>query len=289
MSMLFERFVSRERDEPPDIDVDFEHQRREEVIQYIYNKYGRDRAALAATVITYRAKSALRDVGRALGFENALLDRLARSMSWWDGRKAIPERMQEAGLDPQSEINKLLFLLINLIIGFPRHLSQHVGGFIISQGPLERLVSTAQQIPGSGASPTLTLTLSRPEAGEGIPTGCVSAYVQGKQFYWSLHSYKYFLIAIVLALAGLITGAHAQSYPTKTVRIIVGFPPGGATDIATRAVAQKLTENFGQQVIVENRPGAASNIGAEFVARSAPDGYTILMGSVSLSINPSLF
>ena len=140
MSMLFERFVSRERDEPPDIDVDFEHQRREEVIQYIYNKYGRDRAALAATVITYRSKSALRDVGRALGFDNALLDRLARSMSWWDGRKAIPERMQEAGLDPQAGINKLLFLLIDLIVGFPRHLSQHVGGFIISQGPLGRLV-----------------------------------------------------------------------------------------------------------------------------------------------------
>lgn len=99
----------------------------------------------------------------------------------------------------------------------------------------------------------------------------------------------YSLIAMAVALAGLITGAHAQSYPTKTVRIVVGFPPGGATDIATRAVAQKLTENFGQQVIVENRPGAASNIGAEFVARAAPDGYTILMGSVSLSINPSLY
>ena len=140
MSMLFERFVSRERDEPPDIDVDFEHQRREEVIQYIYNKYGRDRAALAATVITYRSKSALRDVGRALGFEAGQIDRLARSMRWWDGRQVIPERMREAGLDPEANINKLLFLLINLIVGFPRHLSQHVGGFIISQGPLGRLV-----------------------------------------------------------------------------------------------------------------------------------------------------
>ncbi|MEQ1776489.1 MAG: error-prone DNA polymerase, partial [Burkholderiales bacterium] len=140
MSMLFERFVSRERDEPPDIDVDFEHQRREEVIQYIYNKYGRDRAALAATVITYRSKSALRDVGRALGFESGQIDRLARSMRWWDGRKVIPERMREVGLDPEANINKLLFLLINLIVGFPRHLSQHVGGFVISQGPLGRLV-----------------------------------------------------------------------------------------------------------------------------------------------------
>ncbi len=140
MSMLFERFVSRERDEPPDIDVDFEHQRREEVIQYIYNKYGRDRAALAATVITYRAKSALRDVGRVLGFESGQIDRLARSMRWWDGHKVIPERLREAGLDPEAHINNLLFLLINLIVGFPRHLSQHVGGFIISQGPLGRLV-----------------------------------------------------------------------------------------------------------------------------------------------------
>ena len=139
MSMLFERFVSRERDEPPDIDVDFEHQRREEVIQYIYNKYGRDRAAIAATVITYRSKSALRDVGRALGLESGQIDRLARSMRWWDGHKVIPERMREAGLDPAAEICKLLFLLINSIVGFPRHLSQHVGGFIISQGPLGRL------------------------------------------------------------------------------------------------------------------------------------------------------
>ncbi len=100
---------------------------------------------------------------------------------------------------------------------------------------------------------------------------------------------KYLRFAAIVVLTALSAGAQAQAYPSKTVRIIVGFPPGGATDIATRAVAQKLTESFGQQVIVENRPGAASNIGAEFVARSAPDGYTIFMGSVSLSINPSLY
>jgi tripartite-type tricarboxylate transporter receptor subunit TctC len=82
---------------------------------------------------------------------------------------------------------------------------------------------------------------------------------------------------------------HAQTYPAKAVRIIVGFPPGGATDIATRAIAQKLNESLAQQVIVDNRPGAASNIGAELVARAVPDGYTLLMGSVSLSINPSLY
>lgn len=100
---------------------------------------------------------------------------------------------------------------------------------------------------------------------------------------------RYVLVMLLLSFASTGSDTHAQAYPVKTVRIVVGFPPGGATDIATRAVAQKLTESFGQQVIVENRPGAASNIGTEFVARSAPDGYTLLMGSVSLSINPSLY
>ena len=100
---------------------------------------------------------------------------------------------------------------------------------------------------------------------------------------------KYLRIFVSIALVSLSAVAQGQGYPSKTVRIVVGFPPGGGTDIATRAVAQKLTETLGQQVIVENRPGAASNIGAEFVARAAPDGYTILMGSVSLSINPSLY
>ena len=102
MSMLFERFVSRERNEPPDIDVDFEHQRREEVIQYIYAKYGRERAALAATVIRYRPKSAIRDCGKALGLELAQVERLAKSLSWWDRRQNLPERLREAGFDPAS-------------------------------------------------------------------------------------------------------------------------------------------------------------------------------------------
>ena len=100
MAMLFERFISRERDEPPDIDVDFEHERREEVIQYLYRKYGRERAALTATVITYRPKSALRDVGKALGFDLDQVDRLAKSQVWWDGRRVKPERLAEAGFDP---------------------------------------------------------------------------------------------------------------------------------------------------------------------------------------------
>jgi error-prone DNA polymerase len=137
---LFERFVSRERDEPPDIDVDFEHERREEVIQYIYGKYGRHRAALAATVIRYRTKSAVRDIGRALGFSLDQVDRFSKSLSWWDGRSMLLERMREAGLDPESMEVRQLFALAVDLIGFPRHLSQHVGGFVISRGPLAELV-----------------------------------------------------------------------------------------------------------------------------------------------------
>jgi error-prone DNA polymerase len=140
MSMLFERFISRERNEPPDIDVDFEHQRREEVIQYLYAKYGRDRAALAATVITYRPKSAVRDVGKALGLDPAQVDRLAKNMAWWDGRRALPERIRETGLDPDSLPVKQLLELVSVLIGFPRHLSQHTGGFVIARGLLTRLV-----------------------------------------------------------------------------------------------------------------------------------------------------
>jgi len=140
MAMLVERFISKERDEPPDIDVDFEHERREEVIQYIYQKYGRERAALAATVITYRPRSALRDVGKALGLSGFQLDRLAKSMQWWDGQQIDDSRIVEAGLNPNSPIIKRLLYLVRQLIGFPRHLSQHVGGFVISDGPLSSLV-----------------------------------------------------------------------------------------------------------------------------------------------------
>ena len=140
MSMLFERFISKERNEPPDIDVDFEHQRREEVIQYIYAKYGRDRAALAATLITYRPKSAVRDVGRALGLDPAQVDRLAGVFAWWDGREVRPERIREAGFEPDSPTIVRLIALTNELMGFPRHLSQHVGGFVIARELLERMV-----------------------------------------------------------------------------------------------------------------------------------------------------
>ena len=140
MATLVERFISKERNEPPDIDVDFEHERREEVIQYIYRKYGRDRAALAATVVTYRPRSALRDVGKALGLSGLQVDRLAKSMQWWDGSGVDDSRVLEAGLDPESPVIKRLLFLVRQLMGFPRHLSQHVGGFVISNGPLTELV-----------------------------------------------------------------------------------------------------------------------------------------------------
>jgi error-prone DNA polymerase len=140
MSMLFERFLSRERNEPPDIDVDFEHQRREEVIQYIYNKYGRDRAAIAATLITYQLRSAVRDVGKALGLGPARIDLLSQSLAWWDGSGTLRERLSESGLDLDSQVIREFVELVRDLLGFPRHLSQHVGGFVISRGPLSRLV-----------------------------------------------------------------------------------------------------------------------------------------------------
>ena len=140
MEMLFERFISKERNEPPDIDVDFEHERREEVIQYLYAKYGRERAALAATVITYRPKSAMRDIGKALGFDQEQVDRLSKSMAWWDGRQVLPQRLAEAGFDPENRKVRLLMQLLDELIGFPRHLSHHVGGFVIARGKLSQLV-----------------------------------------------------------------------------------------------------------------------------------------------------
>ncbi len=141
MNLLFERFISRERGEPPDIDVDFEHHRREEVIQYIYEKYGRHRAALAATVISYRPRSALRDAARALGFSPAQVERLAAAAAGWR-RRDEPETgwLQEAGLNPEARRVRLLLDLVRQLLGFPRHLSQHVGGFVIARDSLEKLV-----------------------------------------------------------------------------------------------------------------------------------------------------
>jgi error-prone DNA polymerase len=140
MQLLFERFISRERNEPPDIDVDFEHERREEVVQYIYRKYGRERAALAATVICYRTRSAVRDVGRALGVADSDIEQLTRLHVWWDPPGEIQRKFaaDELGIEP-ARLYRLM-RLVRELIGFPRHLSQHVGGFVISGESLSALV-----------------------------------------------------------------------------------------------------------------------------------------------------
>ncbi|MEZ7997612.1 MAG: error-prone DNA polymerase, partial [Halioglobus sp.] len=126
--------------EPPDIDVDFEHERREEVIQYIYDKYSRKRAALAATVITYRSRSAVRDVGKALGLDPVFVDDLAKSMAWWDRSADLNKRFEEQGVASHSQQAELFYSLVQQILGFPRHLSQHVGGFVITRSPISTLV-----------------------------------------------------------------------------------------------------------------------------------------------------
>lgn len=140
ISVLFERFISRERDEAPDIDVDFEHERREEVLQYIYEKYGRERAGIAAVTVTYRPKSAVRDVGKALGLSLDLVDRISKCAGRYGPQDDFADRCREIGFDPDSEIGKRFFHLSNEILGFPRHLSQHVGGMVITRGPLHELV-----------------------------------------------------------------------------------------------------------------------------------------------------
>jgi error-prone DNA polymerase len=138
--MLFERFCSRERNEPPDIDVDFEHERREEVFQYIYDKYGRERAGIVAEVITYRSRSAVRDVGKALGLSLDRVDAMAKSLEWWGDESLLEERLRQAGVDPTESTIRALIGLFRQIVGFPRHLSQHVGGFVITQSPLCEMV-----------------------------------------------------------------------------------------------------------------------------------------------------
>jgi error-prone DNA polymerase len=146
-NLLFERFISAERNEPPDIDIDFEHQRREEVIQYIYRKYGRHRAAMTGVVISYRGRSALRDVGRALGFDLDRIEAVTKQQPWWTGGpggghagRFDPERLREHGFDPEAPLVKLWAELASQLRGFPRHLSQHPGGFVIARDDVSRLV-----------------------------------------------------------------------------------------------------------------------------------------------------
>jgi len=138
--LLFERFISKERDEPPDIDVDFEHERREEIIQYVFKQYGRHRAALCATVICYRTKGAIRDVGKALGFSEDQLDRISRNLSWWDKRSELHQRLAEIGFDAQVHRVQQLLKYTAELRGFPRHLSQHPGGFVLAEHRLDKKV-----------------------------------------------------------------------------------------------------------------------------------------------------
>ncbi|HEX7777196.1 MAG TPA: error-prone DNA polymerase [Parvibaculum sp.] len=140
VDLLFERFVSADRGEPPDIDVDFEHERREEVIQYIYEKYGRDRAGIAATVISYRSRSAIRDVGKVFGLSEDVINALARSTWGWSNHGVSGDDARRTGLDPGDPRLNMALELAGELIGFPRHLSQHVGGFVITKGPLEEVV-----------------------------------------------------------------------------------------------------------------------------------------------------
>jgi len=140
IGMLFERFISRERNEPPDIDIDFEHERREEVLQYVFNRYGRDRAALTAVATSYRGRSAIRDVAKALGMPPDQVNELAKTMDSWGGGGPIPEYLRERGFDPESPIMRRVIALTVELLEFPRHLSQHPGGFVISENPLHTLV-----------------------------------------------------------------------------------------------------------------------------------------------------
>jgi error-prone DNA polymerase len=136
--VLFERFISKERGEPPDIDVDFEHERREEVIQYVYEKYGRHRAAMVNEIISYRPRSAIRDVGKAMGLSLDQVDRLAKNLDWWDSSDDLADRVRGIGLDPDDDRVMQSLELATRIQGFPRHISIHVGGFVISEQELRR-------------------------------------------------------------------------------------------------------------------------------------------------------
>lgn len=140
MELLFERFISADRNEPPDIDVDFEHERREEVIQYIYEKYGRDRAGIAATVITYRTRSAIREVGKAFGLSDDVVSSLSKS-NWGGGASGVADmRARELGLNPNDSVLRHVLDLSRELIGFPKHLSQHTGGFVMTRGPLDEVI-----------------------------------------------------------------------------------------------------------------------------------------------------
>ncbi len=139
ITLIFERFISKERGEPPDIDVDFEHERREEVIQWIYERYGRHRAGLTATVIHFRSRAAIREVGKVMGLSQDVIARLSGQIWGWSSRAPDQDHLRDAGINPDDYRIVLATKLITEIIGFPRHLSQHVGGFVITHGRLDAL------------------------------------------------------------------------------------------------------------------------------------------------------
>lgn len=139
IDVLFSRFISETRNEAPDIDIDFEHERREEVIQYVYAKYGRERAGMTAVTTTYRSRSAIRDVGKALGLSLDLVDSVAKNADGFHETEDLSSRAQEAGLDPKSEIGRRFVHCVEDLVGFPRHLSQHTGGMVVSRGRLDEL------------------------------------------------------------------------------------------------------------------------------------------------------
>ena len=139
ITLIFERFISKERGEPPDIDVDFEHERREEVIQWIYDRYGRERAGLTATVIHFRSRAAIREVGKVMGLSQDVIARLSGQIWGWSSAAPGEDRLRDAGLSIEDRRVQLAVQLIGEIIGFPRHLSQHVGGFVITRGRLDEL------------------------------------------------------------------------------------------------------------------------------------------------------
>lgn len=140
VNLVFERFISRERNEPPDIDIDFEHERREEILQYIYNKYGRERTGIAATTITYRSKSLVRDIGKVMGLSLDQVDRLSKNIQWWDDEKQLAKQLVDAGINPAEPRVQKTMEAMGYLAGYPRHLSQHVGGFVITKGRLDELV-----------------------------------------------------------------------------------------------------------------------------------------------------
>ena len=140
VDLLFERFVSAERREPPDIDVDFEHERREEVIQYIYERYGRDHAGMTATVICYRGRSAIREVGKVFGLSDDTIGALASTLWGWSMAGVAEKEARRAGLDPSDPRLQQVMALAQELMGFPRHLSQHVGGFAITRSRLDEVV-----------------------------------------------------------------------------------------------------------------------------------------------------